>query len=416
MKTLRIISATMLLAATFVTSVHAANIYPVRNASFKTLFGETAASISAAFAKLDGKQAQSFTGPAGFKGAVLYSSEGFGVYVFQTGVKPVSAPGDIGGRLVVQIREGVKNTSTAQAPICFSYDMGKRTPPPPAKPRGEPTGVEEDTARALKPRVQPLVPDYHGFATRNNLPAAGFAPLTDGWYLHFDFTWTSLYGRIPFDAGKFPVSWRLVIDYTAPDGSVSTWGTLDDPVVLSWARGGDQLVNAVHEEVFGSNATGPRYRDNAEYFNTRWSTYKTEKHIGYFDPGKPTFEPKNPASDDVFFNLRVKPLIARNKNLEDVLFFDFREGIPKPKVLTMPKSYQDEIFSQLGRLYFIADDINRLRRDYLLARFTDRPVLPPPTDKTKAKPKPKKKAPGADDLLDEPDTVGTGVDLDDIAF
>ena len=414
MTTLRSISASALAAAILASSAEAATIYPVRNASFKSLFGETYESIAAGFAKFDEKQAPHFTGPAGLRGAVIFSSEGFYLFVFMKGIGRTTDIGDIGGRLIVQIRQGMKNSSTDHAPICFSYDMDKREQPIPAKPSV--SGIEERNVRRLKSRVQPLVPDYNGFYTRNNRPNYEFSSLPDGWYASFYFSWTSLYGRIPFDEGKFPVSWRLMAEYTAPDGAVSTWGTLDDPIVLSWARGGDPLVNAVRGAVMANDETGPRYRGRGEYFNTRWSTYQTEKYIFYFDPGKPTFEPKNPDSDDVFYKLRVKPMIDRNRNMDNVLYFNFREGMPKPKVLTMPKSYQDEIFSQLGRLYFIADEMNRLRRDYLLARFTDRPVLPPPADQTKAKPKPKKPVPGADDLLDEPDTVGKGIDLDDISF
>ena len=416
MTNLRTISAIALAASLLASSAEAATIYPVRNTSFKALFGETYESIAAGFAKFDEKQAPYFTGNSGLRGAVIFSSEGFTMFVFMKGIKKTTDVGDIGGRLIVQIREGMKNSPSDQSPICFSYDMSKRVEPIPAKPRGGTTGVEEDRVRKLKSRVQPLVPDYNGLYTRNNRPRYEFSSLPDGWYASFNFSWTSFYGLLPFDEGKFPVSWRLMAEYTAPDGTVSTWGTLDDPVVLSWARGGDPLVASVRNAIMFNDETGPRYRARSAYFDTRWSTYKTEKHIGYFDPGKPTFEPKNPDSDDVFYTLCVKPVIDRNKNMDDVLYFNFREGMPKPKVLTLPKSYRDEIFSQLGRLFFISDDMNRLRRDYLLARFTDRPVLPPPKDETKAKPKPKKPAPGADDLLDEPDTVDKGIDLDDISF
>ncbi len=411
-----VLRAVTLAAALAAVSASAANIYPVRHGSFENLFGKEAAKIAASFAGLTEKQSQTFDGPAGLKGAVIYFDDGFMVLVFRTGATRVENAGDVGGRLVVQLHDGMKNNAATYAPICFSYDFSQRTPPPKAKPRGEPTGVEEDDARALKPRVQPLVPVYRNTFTRTVLPSASFSPLPDGWYAAFSFRWHSFYGRIPFEAGKYPVSWRLVAEYTAPDGAVSTWGTLDDPVVLSWARGGDARVTDIQNSIFLSDATGPKYKEYAEYLDTRWSTYKTEQYIGYFDPGKPTFETKNPASDDLFYRFRLKPLVDRNKNLEGALYFNFRDGIPKPKVMMMEKSYRDEIFSQLGRLYFVMDDANALRRDYLLARFTDRPVLPAAPDTRKAKPKAKKPAPGGDDLFDAPDTVGEGIDLDDIAF
>ena len=406
------LAATLLAAAL---PARGANIYAVRRGSFKHLFGEAPSEIAAAFAKLTDKQCQPFEGPAGLKGAVIYGEEGFSIIVYRDGGSRVASVADVGGTLTVQLRDGVKNSPTAFAPVLFSYDMDRHPAPPPAKPRGEPTGVEEDHARAPRPRVQPLVANYADIFSRRTLPAASFAPLPGGWYVKFDFSWLKFYGRLPFVEGKFPVSWRLVADYTAPDGSVSSWGALDDPVILSWARGGDAVVRDVENAIFLSDALGPAYRDRATYFDTRWSTYLTERHIGYIDPGRPTFESKNPDSDDLFYKNRAKPLLDANKNLDNALYFNFLDGKPQPDVMKMEKSFRDEIFSQLDRLIYVAGHFDALRRDYLLARFTDKPVLPPPADQKKAKPK-KKPVKGEDDLLDEPDTVGKGMDLDDVKF
>ena len=419
MAQVRTLALAATLAATLLSAAFpahgAANIYAVRRASFKSLFGEEPPAIEAAFAKLADKQYQSFEGPAGLKGAVIYDEEGFSILVYRDGGSRTASVADVGGMMTFQLRDGVKNSPTAYAPVIFSFDMDRHPAPPRGNPHRGTGGVEADHARAPRPRVQPLVAQYSDALTRRALPSYSFAPLPGGWYVKFYFSWLQFYGRLPFAEGKFPVSWRLVADYTAPDGSVSTWGTLDDPVILSWARGGDALVRDVQNAIFLSNSLGPTYRDRSQYFDTRWSTYLAERYIGYFDPGRPTFESKNPDSDDVFYKNRAKPVIDANKNLDNALYFNFRDGKPQPDVMKMEKTFRDEIFSQLDRLIFIQGHFDRLRRDYLLARFTDKPVLPPPVDQKKAKPK-KKPVRGEDDLLDEPDTVGKGMDLDDIKF
>lgn len=395
----------------------AIEIYPVRRGSFKELFGEERAAIDGSFAKLTEKQARPFEGDAGLKGAAIFSGAGFQIIVFRDSGPRAVDPGEVGGTLAIQIHDGMTNADGAHAPVIFAYDMEPRPVLKTAMTHEASTGIEEDNARLPKSRVIPLVPAYRGFHSRRALPASTFQPLPNGWYAAFTFSWADFYGHIPFEEGILPASWRLVAEYTAPDGAVSRWGTLENPVALSWARGGDALVGSVRYELFMSDSLGPAYRSRAAYCANRWTTHQTEKHIGYADPGKPTFEQKNPDSDALFYACCAKPLLDSNAKMNDVLYFNWREGPQKPGVLSLAKSFRDEIYSKLDRIFFFTHKVESLRRDYLLARFTDRPVLPPPKAPEKEKPgvkaKPKK---GADDLLDEPDTTGDGIDLDDITF
>ncbi len=402
-------------------SARSANIFAVRRGTVKGLLGEKPDAISAALSKLDDKQAQSFIGDSALKGTALFSNEGFSIVVFRIG-EDVASPkglGDIGGMLTFQLRDAPKNADDAHAPIIFTYDMNPKTPPPKAKPRGEPTGVEEDAARAPRSRVQSLVPEYNGFASRQPKPSAQFIPLPNGWCAIFSFPWTSFLGRLPFEEGKYPVSWRLVADYAGTDGATAVWGALDNPVMLSWGRPGDKFIDELREAAFISKSLGPASKERSTYFDTRWTTHRTERHIGYYDAGKPTFEPKNPDSDEMFYVNCAQPVIAANNNMLDALYFNIQEGVYKPKVLTMQKSFQVEIFSKLDRLIFLAHDLDVLRRDYLLYRFAGKPMPAPSDASSKAKKKAGKASAGVSpdaDGLDPMAPVDGGIELDDISF
>ena len=410
-----ILVAALLLAP----SARSANIFAVRRGTVKSLLGEKPSAISAALSKLDDKQSQPFAGDPALKGTALFSSEGFDIVVFRIGegVASPKGPGDVGGMLTFQLRDAPKNANDAHAPIIFTYDMNPKTPPPKAKPRGEPTGVEEDAARAPRSRIQSLVPEYNGFASRQPKPRAEFIPLPNGWCAIFSFSWTSFLGHLPFEEGKYPVSWRLVADYAGADGASAAWGALDDPVMLSWGRTGDKFVDELREAAFLSKSLGPAAKERSTYYDTRWTTHRAERHIGYFDAGKPTFEPKNPESDEMFYVNCAQPVISANNNMLDALYFNMREGVLKPKVLTMQKSFQVEIFSKLDRLLFLAHELEGLRRDYLLYRFAGKP-MPAPSDAS-AKTKKKSgagKAPADADGLDPVAPVEGGMELDDITF
>ena len=398
-----------------------ANIFAVRRGTVKSLLGETPAALAAALAKLDAKQAQPFAGDPALKGTALFSAEGFDIVVFRlgAGVASPEGPGDVGGMLTFQLRDAPKNADDAHAPTIFTYDLNPKAPPPPAKPRG--TGTEELAARAPRSRVQTLVPEYDGFASRQPKPKAEFHSLPDGWCVIFSFPWTSFLGRLPFEEGKYPVSWRLVADYDAgAGGAAAAWGTLDDPVLLSWGRPGDKFVDELRETAFLSKTLGPAAKDRSTYYDTRWTTHRAERHIGYFDAGKPTFEPKNPDSDEMFYTNCVQSVISANKNMLDALYFNIQEGIYKPKVLEMPKISRDEIFSKLDRLFFLAHDLDVLRRDYLLYRFAGKPMPAPSEASAKAKKKAARKDAGGMSLdgdgLDAVEPVEGGLELDDISF
>ena len=116
-----------------------------------------------------------------------------------------------------------------------------------------------------------------------------------------------------------------------------------------------------------------------------------------------------------FFSLNTR---RTSDKMKDLLYFNGREGVPVPAVFKLEKSFRDEIFSKLERLLYLSHDLDSIRRDYLLARFTERPIPKPRVEAEKAKTeaKPKNKPKGNDELLDEPDTVGDAIELDDIVF
>ena len=396
----------------------AANIYTVRRGSFESLFGKTEEDVEAAVEKANDKQIVPFSGDSSLSGTVSYSPQGFEITLFGKCGKSIGDAALLDGAVIIQLREGMENRPTSRSPMIFQYTFGKRPAVIPAKPRGEPTGVEEDSARAARNRLTSLLPDYPGVFSRSVLPDATFTAMRDGWRLNFTFQWAHLLKQIPFTEGKYPESWRMAVTYRKADGSVASWGDLANPVVLSWARSGDAFIGEIQNALFMSQAIGPSYSERENYYETYWTTHRMEKYIGYINPGKETFEIKNPDSDELFFVKCAEPLIKANANLQDVLFFDWRNGPAQPKVMSMAKTFRDEIYSQLDRVYYFDYFIRIIRRDYLLARFTDRPVLPPPPAPSARNQQPKAKpASGSDGMtLDDVEVIDGGLELDDIAF
>lgn len=388
--------------------------------AFDSIFGNTEEAVAKAVMKADDKALMPFEGPHSLRGCVIYSQTGFQIVIFCTDGKKYTNTGDVGGELIVQLREGTSNTERQRSPILFAYDLNPQKTPPPAKPRGESTGVEEDTARAAKSRFRFLAPEYNNYFMQAPLPRPTFTPMKEGWRITFTFSWVQFLDRIPFAEGKPPLSWRLIVTYTDSRGEISSWGKLDNPVVLNWARGGDAFIGALHRACLYTESFGPAYKEERSYFESTWTAHRKEKYIGYYNPGKPTFETKNPESSEEFYKCFGEPLIKANQNLEDNTYFNVREGPAAPKASKLQKAFVDDIFLNAKRLIFACDFFEMARRDYLLAKFAGRNVYPP---QEKVEKKPKKTGKGAfgvmgDLSLDEleSDTADNKLDLDDLNF
>ena len=403
----------------------AATVYPVRRGSVESLFGKTDQSFAAALARPKERQFVDFTEqtpgeyPDRLSGTACYDDGGFTLFIISRGKRAESVAA-CGGSISLYLRDGMQNTATDGVPVSVRYDMRKYPEPAPGKPYFASSG-ESSVTRSEPTRVSSECPSYGSLAVRQPPnPATQFYVLDDGWAISFAFRWVDFRDRLPFRENQRPISWRLVASRVRPDGSAAHWGTLSDPVLLSWAPAGANVFDDIPKDYFVSASIGPIYRDHSGVARSFWTTHRTEKWIGYIDPGIPTFEPKNPDSDALFFERRLEPFLDGNDNIDKALYFNFREGIPLP-VLTMTPAEREAIVAGLDRIVHVREMIDTLRRDYLLDCFLDRPVVqhivPQAARPKRLKPLDRKRDMSADEL--NLDGLGAGEpvgDLDDIAF
>lgn len=415
----------------FAAAAFALNVCAVHKGSADAFFGKDAQAqggISAAIDKLGPKEKGDFTeadaskpAPDKLVGFALSNAKGFSVAVVSRSGRPAREIGEIGGSVTMQLRRGMQNGPGDLAPVFFRYFCGPQVKPPPIEYGAFYGATDAMIARNPRTRMTRLCPAYFCRGSQSVTPSVAFHPLADGWVLSFDFSWEQFFNCLPYVQGELPQSWRLVVERTRPDGSSASWGTLAEPVALSWPRGGDKLTDEIRLNIAYANCLGPAYRGIKDAQDFWWRAYKTEQYIGFFDPGIMTFEPKRPESDALYYEKCLVPFIKYNATLGDALYYNIREeNAPKqPAAVLMEKATYDELYAQLPRIRFAAEDFDALRRDYLLARFTDGPLpsAVPPETKKKAAPPPKKKVSTVPTLDEEEEAGGPAlIDLDDISF
>ncbi len=401
-----------------------------RNGTFEDLFGKKNEEfLSKNLDEADAKLLPPFVerGAASSEktyGCVTFDSSGFCVHVIGRCGRKVKALEDAGGAVAVMLRDGVEDAAPAWAPLDFVYDMAPRPQPPPAAPVASTVAVvgnEEKNLRGERTRFRFTCPLRY-VDGGNVPPSASFHALPDGWRLTFSWRWEYLYERIPFARGRFPVSWRLVVVRTRPDGTRAMLGSPSEPLTVSWkpsqANKGDGYRFAIAYQIFTGDL-GSTLNSWKGYFHELWSVSYTEGDIGYLNPGFASFEPRNPEADADFLKTTLGPYNASFQKLGEVLHFGGKEGPPKPPICSMPESYRDEVYQMTPRIQHYRQGAEALRRDYVLARFLGlpppMPVPPPPPGQAKAKPKAKPKKAG-DASWDDLDGGAVDIDLDDISF
>ena len=261
------------------------------------------------------------------------------------------------GTYKVQIRPGVRNDEDVASPIAFAYETATR-------------------------KLTNLCPARNTAATRRVTPSVGGVPSKK------DAPFTALTFSVPFreylafapfaKVGKRPVSWRVAIAYTAPDGKTATWGTPEDPNFFSWTKGPDA---AKAQEFFFMD---PGFKN--AWGDARWwacgmnDRGGKEKWIGYLDPGVETFQWRNAASEKLFVLRRAeKTLRVYEPFLELLSFKESGEDASRPAILRASQADRDAYFKKLPGLLHAKDEFIRERRAYLLDRFLGResPELPP---------------------------------------
>ena len=423
-------------AAAAAMAAQAMSVCAVIRGSVEGIFGKDATVCGPAVtAKIDGllpKERHDFAESAGgaaqerVQGFVLVDKAGFDIAILGRGRERVKSLDDVGGALCIQLRHGIKNAEGDPSPVFFRYNC-MRQPRPVPRAYGAFYGLTDaEATRNPRSRFHRVTPAYVSSQARGVQPSATFYSMPDGWCIVFHFAWYRFFDMLPYQPSENPVSWRLVAERVRADGSVATWGSLADPVALSWPRAGAKFAEELRRDmVMNRDVFGIGFRDKLYEQDFRWRAYKKERYIGFFDPGVKTFEQKNPESDEVFYTKCMAPLLATDKALDEALYYnpiarEMKDLVRFPPVVNLPTTKFYELYSQLGRVLFSEEVFDAMRRDYLLARFTDGPLPAPPPredDALKAAPPPKKKK-STVPTLDEDEAAGGKaiIELDDISF
>lgn len=419
-----------LLAALLPEEARPASIFPVRFGMPERILGSNPATISRGFKTKKAREFMAFkeTGDAPHAdetcyGSACYSKLGFSIMLYVEGTPRKEIP-DCGGTFSFAIHTSTTNGPLDGAPVLFEYTLERF---PELEPVLGTFGFFNNEAAYVHSdpvRYSFVTPSYGSAAVRvlPKEPKTAFYPLEKGWALVFSFRWQEFQDRIPFHEGKYPIGWRLTATRAREDGTTATWGTLADPVILSWGRPGDAFVDEVAMGYFMENMLGKHYRDTMSFLRQDWTTYRQERWVAALDLGLETFEKKNPVSDDLFFTRIVGPIFEANDNIDKAIYHNVdslkKEYVPRPKVADFSKAKRRAIVAGLDRIIFIEETIENARRDYLLARFFGEEVPTHVVPKT-AKPKKLEKidagALSTDDLsLDDMD--GMDIELDDVGF
>lgn len=420
-------SAALALSLLALSSI-ASSVYPIKFGQIDDVFGKVPKEVEYVFSHPAKRQFAPFTeenasikAPDRCFGAGCYDANTFNLLFYVQGDRRESIA-DCGGSFSIYLRPGMENTPTSGAPVMLVYTMEKFPARLPSKPMFVPVNNENSTIRTDPIRFSSEMPTYGNSHVR--VPAADpkvhFQPMEKGWCVRFSFRWLDFQDRLPFAEGQYPVSWRLIVKRTRADGSVATWGSLAEPVLLNWGRPGDAIVDDIPLNYFLHNNVGPAYAGAAGFLRGFWTTSRTEKWMLYLDPGIPTFEPKNPESDDLFVKSQVEPILDSNANIEKAIYFNGKQQIYEPPIKSYAKAERRAILAGLDRILYVTERIDDARRDYLLARLLDKPV-PVRTMPKAAQPKKLKKIDrnrdfSADDLGLEDTGDGDLIELDDIDF
>ncbi len=211
-----------------------------------------------------------------------------------------------------------------------------------------------------------------------------FARAGGGHYITFFFPWGSFSDCLPI-AERKGVDWRFKIVRTAPDGAQFVWGENPHPYagygILRWPVFREDFQANLYRQWLTAGY-GNEYVDQKGGLQSLWTVSAREYDYGFLAVDGPTYEPRNKASDRLFFKTALEPLIIKNQKLA--------EAVSKPSlstkplaVLTLPAPVQKLIYAELPRLSTFRHEVDDRRRDYLLNCLLGRAPLLPPEQATK---------------------------------
>jgi hypothetical protein len=199
----------------------------------------------------------------------------------------------------------------------------------------------------------------------------------------------------------------------AADGSRYVWGADERPFAgygfIKWPAFSQGFRGGAYRQWIIAGARKPA-GDATDLVREYWRVAPLEASYGFIDPGVPTFQPREAASDSLFRTARLDPFLASNDKMLAALDYDSGKGAV---AFGWPADEKDRFFStQASRIYSVQADVDDLRRRYLLDRFLGREVKPP-TAKSGKKDKAAASDPGD---IDSVGGTAPAIELDDEAF
>ncbi len=236
----------------------------------------------------------------------------------------------------------------------------------------------------------------------------------NGWYVSMFFKWESVPLELPFFP-KTPrgLRWRLKVIRRATDGSRYVWGADERPFAgygfLKWPAMPPGFRSGSFRQCIIAGLSSPAIGATEETVDY-WRVSPNEASYGFLAPKAETFQPREAASDTLFKKSFLDPFVASNEKMLSALSYSSEKGA---KAFGWPQDEKDRFLTtQLGRLYTFREDVDEMRRRYVLERLLGREVKPP-APKSDKKTKPTTPDP-AD--IDSVGTEASGLELDEEAL
>ncbi len=331
--------------------------------------------------------------------AVVYDASGWMLIVSALAAPlPSGAERVPGGTVDLFLRTDAENNATNGCPFHLTYRMN----PDPPRPRMVPFPMEERAGTSTRSRYVPprLVEETMTPLDRDCWKRLASVAKTDffmrpsgGWVAAFFFPWEAFHGR-PLLSATGPVTWRLRVVRTLPNGTQTTWGApamrAGGAGLLEWRRASKDLLAAMLRQSLGSRRFTEVY-DSAWDIRFSWQGSSRDRYFFYgrlpdgsigFWPEPETFEMGNRASDDLFMAACLTPWLDDLSKLGAVLLPD--DKTKQVLVWNLAEARRAAILAQADRIRFMAYDLAILRRDYLLNRLLGRSVRRPQVDSQNA--------------------------------
>ena len=211
------------------------------------------------------------------------------------------------------------------------------------------------------PRMQDYGPDCPPLQ-----PSLSFgANKTKGWHATVRCGWSGLYGHWPMlRDGKYDV-WFVGVDKSPATGR---------PVAarVLWPKGHKDNFRRFAASISTGEMTSI-YKDQLARTHETYFTSYRERYYPFPKTEKPVFHRFDLASDTMFLQRLVQPLVDTNENAWLCVWTDKEHK--RPQFNKEPDAVKMTIWRNLGRMFFMADAVSERRRDYLAGRYAG--VEPP---------------------------------------